>query len=298
MREKYYACRASVFAVWVAVTAAHAARGADTDPSYAIKLDRPLKAGEVYEERFTVDSYTKTTTAEPGGQPKVKEVSIKGDAAGKVEIKEADAGGNPVAMTLLVRKFVAGPDDKEAVAGGKILDIRRTENEVKVSRQDGGLLSDEAQQVIATCFGPLKRSSGMSDDIAQGTPRPRKVGDTWKTKGDGVVPDGLDMDPKNLTSRMLFKNLEKVNGIPAMRLVWTIQMKDFKFQLPPDYLLDRSNSKTEVTSVVPVDDKLPGIELSSLTQMDFAAHHSTGGSTVAITQRISTKQTMTRLQGP
>ncbi|HVT80539.1 MAG TPA: hypothetical protein VHM90_07775 [Phycisphaerae bacterium] len=265
------------------------------EPAYAIKLDRPLKAGEIYEERFTVDSQTRTVTTEPGGAPRTKEVSIKGDAVGRVEILEVNAGGNPVAMSMLVRKFVAGPEGKEAVPGGKVVEIRRTDKDVQVSLKNGGEMSEEAKQVIASCFGPLNRDKGMSDDLLQGTPIRRRVGDTWKTRHDGKVPDGIEMDPRDFTSRMLFKSVETANDVPALRLVWTIQMKDFKSQLPPDYLLDHSSSKTELTSVVPVDTALPMIELSSLTQMDFAAHHSTGGSTVAITQRISTRQTMTRV---
>jgi hypothetical protein len=266
------------------------------EPAYTIKLDRPLKAGEFYEERFTVDSYTKTITREvPAADPKTREVVLKGDAAGRVEIVEVDKGGNPVLMNFLVRKFVTGSDNKEAIPGGKTLEIRRTDAEVKITLKNGGEIPDDARQVIATCLGPLKRSNGMSDDTVQGTPRPRRVGDSWKAKGDGEVPAGIEMDPKNFTSQMLFKSIDTLNNVQAMRLVWTIQMKDFKVQLLPDYILDRSSSKTEVTSVVPVDAALPQIERSSLTQMEFAAHHSTGGATVLITQRISTRQTMTRV---
>lgn len=242
----------------------------DAGKDYAIKLDRPLKAGD----RFKVSSSGEITTAMKmtSGSNTLKEQTetMKATLEGEYKVVAVNEKGHPTSGTFTVSKWDGSIDGQpvtevqsgmiiEFIVDGKNVSIRSKDEEFagKVKKLLEGVLPDAEEEHGAT-----------NDDIF-GTKDRKKVGEKWPVNVAAAVKDLADMvkiDEKDMAGTVQLEKVVNVDGVPCLHVTGSIGISKVGGLLPPEAKVTSSKATMSLSGDLPVDVSLtaPITETASL----------------------------------
>jgi len=237
---------------------------AAADESYPFKIARPFKAGDAYDLDMIIDNSRTSVITRQGAAKETTTEAFKGDITGRVDVAEVDARGNEKVFSLTVKKFTGGPEGKELVESGKIIDVKRTDQKVDYTMRGGASVSTEIQDILGQ-FCERLNNSPVTDDEVFGSATPHKAGESWPVDAalaaQQATGSGVQIDPKKIAGQTTFKGVEMVAGTPALRLATTMNMTDAKpTGMPDTYTFDTCEVKSMTTSLLSTDITVPPLE--------------------------------------
>jgi hypothetical protein len=248
------------------------------DEAYAIKLNRPAKAGEVFHEHTKLDVERTITNTPPAGAPDKRVQQIAADLEYRLTTKAADEFGDATELSLEVVKFDFGKDGREALPKGTMISIRRTEKGVTFTLPVAKTMESEQQWVLQFIFGPLQpaiNQKKLSIDDVWGLKTPRKVGEEWEADPEklarAISTAHTQFDPRSTTSRIKLVAMETTpSGEKALRIKGTTIMATPKrSDLMPSFVDQKSQSRQEWNRLIPLDHTHPVAEEANLYDLDW-----------------------------
>ena len=255
-------------AVIILLTGASVTRAADE--SYAIKLHRPSKAGDVYDTKISIENTRSIVSKPPNGPAQEQKETVAGDISGRVRVTAVDAKGEPSQFSITVTKFTFGPAAREVVPKGKVIEVTRDEKEVTCKLSDGSEISPDAMAVLQAFYSPISKDA-PNDDQVFGSKIPRRVGESWPLDANqlarDVVAKGGKLDPKHASGTFKLKAIEDSPSGKAMRIEGSAEMKNLMLgEMPPGTTVTESQTKLQVSGLFPLDPEKQ--ELESISVMD------------------------------
>ena len=268
--------------------AAAPARAADD--TYAIKLSRPSKVGDLVDIDLTVELTRTTTITLPGQNPQVRTQTTKGVLQGREETLQVDKKGNDLALVLTIKKLADGQGN-QLLKPGQEIKIKREAKSVTFEIVGGDAMPSDAKTLLDGIYSPHTPDS-PTDDEAFGSPDKHKIGDTWPIDAEraskGATSAGLDIDPKQITGTTTLKSLDTIGGVAALRVSCTLVVKDATPASPdPSLNVESFNMQSELTGAFPLDPTLQPLESTEKGDGELHMTSPANGATVVVKSVMS-----------
>ena len=123
---------------------------------FVIKLQRPGKSGDQYDVHIIIDSEMSGQAGSDADKKEVQNQSLfKGELSGRVTVLDIDSIGNEKTLSILIKQFVAGPDNKSALPAGAVVEVNRVGKHTQCKVQGHGNLNDDAKTDLEEMFPPI-----------------------------------------------------------------------------------------------------------------------------------------------
>jgi hypothetical protein len=195
-----------------------------------------------------------TTEIRVGGVPKPKaEQAVEGELHAIYLVEKVDQRGEMMEFSMKVEKFVLGADAKEAMAPGKVIEVKRDSAHATYAVRGEGPVEKEVEAFLAGIYYPLKED-GKTDDESFGTEVPRHVGESWPVRVKPEDGQGPPLNAKELSGETKLVEVGDVSGIQMLRLKTTIVVKGFAPRvLPASAQVEESKGDVMMDVRLPVD---------------------------------------------
>ena len=241
--------------------------------AYAVRLNRPMKAGQQY--RWSADSTLVNTIPPAKGGPAVADtVSVHLDAV--VQILNVDKDGEPTEMAATIEECTArtGKEKKVIARPGRVILVEAGKWKSKLTAAVGTLTIDE--DALLRSVLSLPRVDDTSDDDLYGTPKPVYVGEAWNVRADQVARSwasaGYRLKPQNISGTVKLKSAETVDGAECVRVTGRTKMEHFlppALDLPETVQIEDATCEVKFTRLLPSDTSKPVLQESHSMTLHF-----------------------------
>jgi len=273
------------------------------DQVYAIKLHRPDVVGAVYDVHDVFDNKTVTTIVSPEGEPKITTVVTRVDLTGQLKVLAVDEKGDASLFDLTVKRLVRA-DGRDMIRPGTVIQFSRDDKTHVVSSSKGPV-PDAAMFVLGRFF-PDRGTSDKTVDDMFGSSKARKVGESWgidaDAAGEMLFGEGFGLDPTLLKGSSTLKGLETANGVQALRVITSMTLPNLTLPgaVPPRIKMDRCDGTLEISSLLPLNEKLSPPETKRIMDDTIVGHNTQTLMAVEIKIREADTEQMTPIveEGP
>jgi hypothetical protein len=218
------------------------AAAAHRKEGYAIRLHRPMKAGQSY--AWSADSTVintlpviptggATPNAAAAAPATVTDtVSVHLDAV--VQILNVDRNGGVTEMACTVQECVArtAKERRTVVQPGRTILVEAGKWKPKLTATSGNFTIQD--DVLLRSVLPLPRVDDTTDDDVYGTAKKQAVGESWNVRPDQVLRSwaaaGYKLKAQHVSGTVKLKSAEMVDGVECLRVSGRTKIEHF---LPP-----------------------------------------------------------------
>lgn len=231
---------------------------------HAIKLQRSLKPGAVYDAHFTLDESIDSSAAAMSHDPRYKSTSVKLDLTGRISDAQSDAAGNTQQFTLSIKHLTK--DGRDCIRPGSVLTVEYdyVEKKIRFVSQDRFPVPDNAKPLLLRFF-PENHSTGTTLDKVMGSENPRKTGETWKINPDAAADffseEIITLAPFDLSGVVTLAAAAEKDGVATLQITSKIDATDFTTSyLPKTLMMEESNLVLAVDLLLPEDPAQPALQ--------------------------------------
>jgi hypothetical protein len=239
---------------------------------YKVSLIRPDKIGDEYANSVTARvtrTYVKVLNGEEQDESKDTK-SFTAACKGTVKVLAVDDKGK-FATRIRYQVDSLTKNGESMYPEGTVIIAKLLGSEV-VFEIDGSQPDAVHAAALAVLLG-LGRPNGVTnEDPSNGTDKPLKIGDTWpvnatKTTKQLGGENSLEITADELKGESKLVDVKDVDGQKAMVIKSNITADGFKKELPDGGWISDGKITSEINEVLPVDEKLPAISLSTKMSM-------------------------------
>jgi hypothetical protein len=228
---------------------------------YAIKLTRPLRAGQKYD--FTADAtVVQSLTANVSGQVHtLRPRSVSVHFEGTEQILAVNAQGDPIKARYTVTQCVAREGKKEVtvVPPGGVVTVDAGKWKSRMDVDQGGLTIQD--ELVLRAVLSLPNIDGTSEDDRFGTDKRQKVGESWPVRADAVMravvsSANVRVKKQDVSGTVKLAALETVDGVACLRVQGKSRIEHFlppATDLPENSRVEDSTFEYKFTKLVPAD---------------------------------------------
>lgn len=256
------------------VVLAALAGAAAAQQAYEVKLDRPSAVGDEFEIHCK-KIFTRNVTFREGEAERVMPAQNLGAELVGVERVTAMKGDDVTESVLIVKKLL-GPEGNELIKAGTVLNIKRTEKEVKFIKDETGTPVDEDARDCLERFYQKITPGSLSTDDTYPPKGPRKVGESWAIDKEAAAKDaalhGMTIAPMNIKGKATLKEIKTIDGQPHLVVEYTMECGiDAISSLPPEFTMETGSLKMTHTLTTPVDPKAKGMSMNEAAAVKSTA---------------------------
>ena len=224
---------------------------------YAIKLTRPMKAGQRF--AWTADATVVNTLP---GNPVPETVTLHLEAVAQILAVDSDGEITEMACTIEQCTARTGKERRNVLQPGRTLLVEAGKWKPKITATSGNLTIQDDKLLREVL--PVPRLGETSEDDVFGTAKRQNIGDTWSIRPEQMARSwaaaGYKLKPQNISGTMKVKSAEVVDGIECVRVAGRAKIEHF---LPP---------ALDIPDAIEVGDATTEIKFTKLLPADVTKH--------------------------
>jgi hypothetical protein len=252
---------------------------------YAIRLTRPMKAGQSY--AWSADSTVINTLPvlpPASGSPNAAAAAaatvtdtVSVHLEGVVQILNVDKDGEVTEMACTVQECTArtAKERKTVVQPGRVILVEAGKWKPKLTATSGNFTIED--DVLLRSVLPVPRLDDTTDDDVYGTAKKQNVGESWNVRPDQMLRSwaaaGYKLKANHVSGSVKLKAAELVDGVECLRVSGRAKIDHFlppALDIPEGVDIGDATTELKFTKLIPADPSKQVLQDSHSLTVHFA----------------------------